>query len=157
MERLIDAVSAAISKPNKEFEVARLVIYRNGSWLRIRLPSGRTLTYPSPRLDENGTISYMGINAYSRKFDRIETYGGKLFENICQAGSRDIMAHAMLLAEERGYKTVLTVHDELITEAPDTDRYTVGGLSDILATNPPWADGLPLAADGFEAKRYRKD
>ena len=59
--------------------------------------------------------------------------------------------------EQAGYDIVLTVHDEVICEAPDTDEFTPKHLSSLLATNPPWADSLPLAAGGFEAYRYRKD
>lgn len=67
------------------------------------------------------------------------------------------MANGMLLADKAGYEILLTVHDELITEAPDTDDYSVDGLAGCMATVPDWAPGLPLAAAGFEAYRYRKD
>jgi DNA polymerase len=67
------------------------------------------------------------------------------------------MGFAMPLAESAGYLTILTVHDELITETPDTQEFSEKGLSAILSTNPPWAEGLPLAAGGFEAYRYKKD
>jgi DNA polymerase len=80
-----------------------------------------------------------------------------IVHNCCQAGSRDVMGFAMPLAESAGYETILTVHDELITETPDTQEFSEKGLSGILATNPPWAEGLPLAAGGFEATRYRKE
>lgn len=55
------------------------------------------------------------------------------------------------------YAIILSVHDELLTETPDTEEFTAKGLSALLSTNPPWADGLPLAAGGFEAHRYKKD
>jgi DNA polymerase bacteriophage-type len=63
----------------------------------------------------------------------------------------------MQLAEDAGYKIVLSVHDELLTEVPDLSEYSHETLSKIMSTNPPWAPGLPLAAAGFEAYRYRKD
>lgn len=78
-------------------------------------------------------------------------------ENVTQAAARDVMANGMLLADDVGYEILLTVHDELITEAPDTDDYSVAGLAGCMATVPDWAPGLPLAAAGFEAYRYRKD
>jgi len=78
-------------------------------------------------------------------------------ENATQAASRDVLAYGMLMAEERGYLTVLHVHDELLTETPDTPDFTSDELEEIMATNPPWAIGLPLAAGGFETYRYRKD
>lgn len=77
-------------------------------------------------------------------------------ENATQAGARDVFFHGMQLAEADGFRVVLRVHDELVCEVPDTDEYTVDRLSQLMATNPPWAAGLPLAAAGFEARRYRK-
>jgi DNA polymerase len=99
----------------------------------------------------------MGMNQYTRKWERLETYGGKLVENIVQAASRDVLAHGLLGAEKAGYQVCLHVHDELITETPDKPDYTAEGLEQIMATNPPWSLGLPLAAAGYEAYRYRKD
>lgn len=79
-----------------------------------------------------------------------------IVHNCTQAGSRDVIAHGMVLAEQRDYEVVLSVHDELITETPDTDDYNVSELSAIMSTVPEWAPGLPLAAAGFEGYRYRK-
>lgn len=129
---------------------------RDGAWLKCRLPSGRLLCYPSPRVEDD-KISYTGVNQYSRKWSRISTYGGKFFENITQAGSRDVIAHGVTLADTAGYDVVLSVHDELITETPDTDDYSVEELSALMATVPEWAEGLPLASAGFEGYRYKKD
>lgn len=134
-----------------------LVIDKVGAWLRIRLPSGRYLCYPGARIDENGKISYMGLNTYSRKWERINTYGGKIAENITQAVARDVMAWSMPCIDEIGFNIVLTVHDEIITEAPDIPEYSHEYLSQILSTPPEWAEGLPLAAAGFESYRYKKD
>ena len=145
----------AIQYPNHEFTVGKCVFDRRGNWLRIRLPSGRYLCYPSPRV-ENGKISYMGVNVYNKRWHRITTYGGKIAENITQASSRDILADAMPIAEARGYSVVLTCHDEINTEVPDTDNFTHTELSSILSTNPIWASGIPLSAKGFTTYRYRK-
>jgi DNA polymerase len=71
--------------------------------------------------------------------------------------ARDVLAHNMPAMEEAGYEIVLTVHDEAVTETPDTDDYSSDVLSEILATNPPWAVGLPLAAAGFETYAYKKE
>ncbi len=152
-----EAVRRAIHQPGNTQDVRGLLIRRDGSWLRIRLPSGRYLCYPSPHVDQNGQISYLGMNQYSRKWSRLLTYGGKIFENICQAVARDVLAHNMPLIEEAGYEIVLTVHDEVLSEAPDTDEYNVDHLSRLLANNPPWAMDMPLAAAGFETYRYRKE
>lgn len=130
---------------------------RDGAWLRIILPSGRSLCYASPNVDANGKITYMGIDQYSRKWVRISTYGGKLFENIVQAVARDVMAFGMVRAEAQGYQIVLTVHDELITETPNTSDFNANGLSAQMRCRSLWAEGLPLAATGYESKRYRKE
>ncbi len=149
-------VCKAILNRDKEYWCRRLRVFCKGAWLYIELPSGHCLCYPSPRLEGN-KISYMGQNQYTRKWQRIDTYGGKFLENICQSGSRDVMAYNMPYAEAEGYEIVLTVHDELISEAPDTSDYGHEALSRILATNPDWAPDMPLAAGGYEGYRYRKD
>lgn len=137
--------------------LCRLTVAKQGAWLVIRLPSGRFLSYPGAALQDKGVISYMGVNQYSRKWGRLTTYGGKLAENITQAVARDILASSMPAIEAAGYQIVLTVHDEIISEAPDTADYTDAALSALMSTPPEWATGLPLAAAGFEAYRYRKD
>ncbi|EKZ6287093.1 DNA polymerase [Klebsiella aerogenes] len=149
-------VRAAIAIPKKTLYCGYLKVRRDGAWLRIQLPSGRALCYPSPSI-EKGNITYMGINSYSRKWQRLKTYGGKLVENVTQAAARDVLAGNMPLIENAGYSIVLTVHDEVICEAPDTDDYTDAALSSLLSTNPEWAPDIPLNAGGFEAYHYRKD
>lgn len=154
---VLQAARNALSLPGERFDCRRLALQRDGAWLRIRLPSGRHLCYPGVALDEDGTLTYMGVNPYSRRWERLKTYGGKLVENITQAAARDVLAAAMPRIEQAGYRIVLTVHDEVICEAPDMPGFSPGRLSALLAANPPWAEGLPLAAAGFESPRYRKD
>ncbi|MDF7671139.1 DNA polymerase [Orbaceae bacterium ESL0721] len=134
-----------------------LTIDRVKAWLRIKLPSGRYLCYPAARIDTNGKISYLGQNTYTRKWERVNTYGGKLVENITQAIARDVMAWNMPKIEDSGFSIVLTVHDEIITEANDSPALSSDLLSSLLATIPVWAKGLPLSAAGFESYRYKKD
>lgn len=154
---LDDTVRKAIGTPGVTLQCRTVKIRRDGAWLRIALPSGRALCYPAPRIDDKGRISYLGTHQYTRKWTRLNTYGGKLAENITQASARDVMANGMMLADPAGYEILLTVHDELITETPDTEEFTVEGLAGFMATVPDWAPGLPLAAAGFETDRYRKD
>ncbi len=154
---LKEAANMAILNPGREYECRKVAFVRNGNWLRILLPSGDCLAYPSPRVDEAGTISYLGLNQYSRRWNRLKTYGGKFFENICQKVARNVMAHNMPDIQAAGYDIRLTVHDELITYAEDSDKYSVEELSRLLSTVPPWAEGMPLAAAGYEAYRYKKD
>ena len=151
-----DAVVNAIREPDVTFLVRKLKIRRTKEWLLIALPSGRCLCYPSPRVDNEGKISYEGVNQYVRKWGRINTYSGKLVENIVQAFSCDVFYHGKLPAEEAGYEIILEVHDEFITEVPDSDSFSAEGLSKIMSTNPPWAEGMPIAAAGFETYRYKK-
>lgn len=151
------AVTEAINHPGESYPCRRLRIRRDGAWLKIQLPSGRFLCYPSPQVDDSGKISYMGVNQYSRQWSRLGTYGGKLLENITQAVARDVLAANMQTIEDDGFEIVLTVHDEVITEAPDLPEYDVDRLCAHIATVPEWAEGLPLAAAGFEGYRYRKE
>ncbi|HDG1667834.1 TPA: DNA polymerase [Kluyvera ascorbata] len=149
-------VRSAIAAPGKTLYCEKLKVRRDGAWLRIQLPSGRALCYPSPAI-ESGNITYQGVNSYSRKWQRLKTYGGKLVENVTQAAARDVLAGNMPLIEDAGYSIVLTVHDEVITEAPDTNDFNEAALSALLSTNPEWAPDIPLNAGGFEAYHYRKD
>lgn len=150
------ATISAIEQPGTTFPCRRLKIRRDGSWLRIGLPSGRAICYPSPQVMDNA-ITYMGVHQFSRKWSRLKTYGGKIFENVCQAVARDVMANNMPHIDSRGFDICLTVHDELITEAPDSPEYTHAGLASLMAAPPAWALDMPLAATGFETYRYKKD
>lgn len=86
---LKNAFAEAIEQGGVTIHCRKLKFRRDGAWLRIILPSGRALCYPSPR-NENGQLSYMGVNPYTRQWSRIKTYGGKIFENITQACARDV-------------------------------------------------------------------
>ena len=154
---LEDAARAAISEPHTDFPVGRVTFRREGNWLRVNLPSGRDLSYAAPRVNEEGQISYMGMNQYSRKWQRLTTYGGKIFENLCQAIARDVMFYRMPEITAAGYSIRMRVHDELITYAPDGALYGPKHLSELLSAGSHWTTGLPLAAAGFEGLRYRKD
>lgn len=151
------AAIRAAEQPGLRVEAAggKLVFQRDGSWLRLRLPSGRCLCYPGVAVEE-GKLTYMGVNQYTRKWERLHTYGGKLIENATQGGARDVLAHNMAEAEAAGFEITLTVHDELVTETIDSGQFTSERLSAIMSTVPPWATGLPLAASGWEGLRYRK-
>lgn len=150
------AAKAAIRKPDDLSHYDMLQFDMKDDWLRIKLPSGRYLSYRNAKI-EDGRITFEGVNQFTKKWERIETYGGKLVENIVQAVARDVFMTGMVGAEEHGYEVCIRVHDELITEVPDTAEYTVAHLASIMATNPSWAVGLPLAAAGFETYRYKKD
>ena len=146
----------ATKVPNKEYKVGpHLSVDRQGNWLRIRLPSGRYLNYPAPRGDEY-TSSYMGIDPYTRQWCRISTYSGKQAQNIAEGVGADILGDGMLAADEAGFNPILSVHDEAITEPLNDDRFSSESLSRLLVQSSLWADGMPLAAEGFSGYRYRK-
>lgn len=149
------AISATMNK-GKMVICRKLKFIRKGIWLLMILPSGRAVCYPAPKIKGN-KLSYKGVNQFTRQWGGTDTYGGKLFENACQAASRDVLAENMPLIEVEGYQILLTVHDENITETPDNDNYSVERLSELMSTIPEWAEGLPLRAGGFEGYRYRKD
>jgi DNA polymerase len=153
-----DSVKAAIANPGESFAIGEhLKARRDGAWLRIRLPSGRYVCYINPAVDDDGQISYFGVNQYTRAWGRIKTYSGKLVENCTQAWARDVLAYRMPDIEAAGYQIVTSVHDEFLCETPDTEEFTHQKLSALMATPPTWAPGVPLAAAGFETHVYRKD
>jgi len=151
-----NACVEAVNNEGENFIAGKCAATRRGNWLRIVLPSGRALSYPAPRV-EDGKISFMGLNQYSRKWSRISTYGGKITENMTQAVARDVFKSCYPRVIDAGYSPRLPIHDELICYAPDGLLYGPEHLSSLMAQTPAWAPGLPLAAAGFEAKRYRKD
>lgn len=158
-EALDNAVKDAIRSPGKKFKAGeRITVDRVGNWLRIKLPSGRYLNYPAPRVKVDGswtTRSFIGVDPYTKQWKRISTYSGKDAENVCQGGCADILMDGLLAADDEGYNPVLSVHDEAITEPPDEDRYNDKHLSQLLIESSLWADGLPLAAKGSTSYRYK--
>ncbi|WP_257834990.1 DNA polymerase I [Burkholderia glumae] len=154
---LKDTATQAICQPGKSFRARRVIMRRDAEWLRIQLPSKRQLCYLAPRVDDDGQLSYMGVNQYTRKWQRTKTYGGKIFENLCQAVARDVLFYNMPAVEAAGYDPVLKVHDEAVTEAPDRPEFNDEHLSRLIATASAWAEGMPLAAAGFTAYRYKKE
>ena len=152
-----DGVRFVLNNPTKVYTYNCLSIDKAGAYVRVKLPSGRYLTYPGMAVDDSGKLTFYGEHQYTKKWCRLSTYGGKLAQNTTQAMANDVLNKGMLLAEEAGYGVIMQVHDELITEAPDTKEYSAEGLSKIMSIVPAWAPGLPLNAAGFESYRYRKD
>lgn len=153
--------NAALTAVRERTEVplGRLTFQYRSGMLFIALPSGRKLCYVKPRIQSNrfggDGLTYEGVGE-SKKWTRIETFGGKLTENIVQAAARDLLAGAMLRLRNAGFETVMHVHDEAVLEAP-IGQSTVGEVCALMAEVPEWADGLPLRADGYECEFYQKD
>ena len=129
--------------------------WRDKDALRCKLPSGRILTYWGARLDTEGNICFMGQDQTTRQWKRIDTWGGKLVENVVQAFARDCLAVAILRLEKAGYEIVFSVHDEIVAEAPVGSRWE--DMAEIMGRPIDWAPGLLLRADGYETKFYMKD
>lgn len=157
---LDNAILAACRKPGTVHKVGvRISVYKKDNWLRIKLPSGRYLSYPSPRINvDTGKIrDFLGVNSYTRQWSRVPTYSGKLTENIVQAIAADILIDGLLAAEQQGFNPILSVHDEIVCEIPTAWSWANDKiLSRIMCGASKWAIGVPLAAKGFEGQRYRK-
>lgn len=132
------------------------------SCLTVQLPSGRKLYYVDPAVGENRwgnpSITYMGLND-KNKWARVETYGGKIVENVVQAIARDCLAQAIEHLEAAGYPVVFHVHDEVVIDiAPFADeKEMLDSVVKIMSTPIPWAPGLPLGADGWVGTFFKKD
>ena len=135
---------------------------RGTTCMTILLPSGRKLYYVQPSVGENRwggpSITYMGVND-KNKWGRIETYGGKLVENVVQAIARDCLAQAIEHLEAAGLPVVFHIHDEVVidTAAFDTNDAMLDKVVKIMSTPIPWAEGLPLGADGWVGAFFKKD
>jgi len=135
--------------------------YSQGTdYMTITLPSGRKLFYIEPRIGQNQwdnpSISYMGMDQTTKKWKRIETYGGKLVENCVQAIARDCLAQAIERLEAAGLPVVFHVHDEVVIDC-DPNTATLEDVVNIMAQPIPWAPDLPLGADGWVGQFFRKD
>ncbi len=135
-----------------------------GLWLTCILPNGRRLWYYEPIIEKvsvpwggmKDSLTYMGRdNKRGGAWDRVRTYGGMLTENVVQAIARDLMAEAMIRVERSGYRIVLTVHDEIISE-DEEDFGSQEEFDHIMAETPPWAIGCPIAVEGGTITRYQK-
>ena len=133
--------------------------YKNGS-LFVRLPSGRKLCYYHARIREDGwkeSVVYMGVNQTTKQWQEVETYGGKIVENIVQATARDCLAEAMQRVTDMGYQIVMHVHDEMIVDVPVEDTEALVRINKAMSDPISWAPGLPLKGDGYTCNFYRKD
>jgi len=128
-------------------------------FLTIELPSGRKLFYANPFFAPNrfGNDSLHYYGAKAGKWTALETYGGKLTENVVQAIARDCLAAALDNLEAAGYRTVMHIHDEVILDVP-SDKADLEAVCKLMCAPPiPWARGLLLNADGFVGEYYKKD
>ena len=141
--------------------LAREMDIENGlDFLTITLPSKRKLFYARPELGSNQwgrpSILYRGVNQTTKQWTQLETYGGKLVENVVQAIARDCLATAIEHLEAEGFPVVFHVHDEVIIDSP-VEKADLNKVVEIMTRTIPWAPDLPLNADGWTGDFFRKD
>lgn len=157
---LESAALKALHSPGVVFKVRQGVAFcAKKNVLLLKLPSGRLLHYPKPHLTTNRwgneSIGFYGMAQQSRKWSRLETYGGKLAENVTQAVARDVLMNGLEHIVRAGYHPILKVHDEIVCEEP----YGFGDISEmeqLMCAPADWMEGLPLDAEGFEGLYYKK-
>lgn len=150
------AAKRALENPGWTYAVPQCGVkyYKDKDALRCKLPSGRVLTYWGARLEDD-RIVFMGQNQVTRKWEKQETFGGRLTENIVQSYARECLAVAMVRLEEAGWRIVFHVHDEVVIEAPDGSKWQDAAA--IMGEPIDWAQGLLLRGDGYETPYYLKD
>jgi DNA polymerase len=157
-----EAAKGAISE-HRTVRMPRGVAFSyTGGNLFVRLPSGRRLCYWQARIRSHAItgreqIVYKGVNQTTKQWTDVETYGGKLVENIVQATARDCLATAMTRVAALGYEIVMHVHDEMIVDVPQEDTDALARINACMAEPIDWAPGLPLKGDGYETPFYLKD
>lgn len=159
------AAVAAVQNPGQCFAYRGVTYGVRDDVLYCKLPSGRMLNYHRPRLIPSTaphgnpilSLTYEGWASVRNRWERMDTYGGKLTENIVQAVARDILAYSMVNLDKAGYPLVLHVHDEPVAEVPEGTG-SVEEFERVMAIMPDWCADWPVrAAGGWRGKRYRKD
>ena len=151
----------AVRHPGQATAVAggRIRFRMDRKWLRMRLPSGRYIWYSQPLIETgrfgNDCVSYMTVNSLNKKWERQQTYGGRLTENAVQGLCRDLLVHAALRLEQEGYRPLTLIHDEVVCEPP-IGFGSVDRMCAIMSELPAWASGFPLRAEGSRGPRYMK-
>ena len=143
-----------------------LIFDCNDEVLTITLPSGRALFYRNPQIKEKAkgrttikSLFYEGLNQETKQWTLLDTYGGKLVENIVQAIARDLLAFSLINLHKAGYAITMHVHDEIIAEIDydGSEQETYNQMAALMGQAPSWASDLPLNADGYLTKYYKKD
>lgn len=162
-----EAAMNAVANPGEVYTfggLQNLKFVVRGKYLWLRLPSGRLLSYPAPRLEmtqrpwgEMGlSVTYSAIDGKTHQWVRHILYGGLIVENIVQAVSRDLLSESIVRLEQTGrYPVVLHAHDEIVSETSPNET-SVKEMEEIMSILPEWAAGLPIKVEGWQSERYRK-
>jgi len=160
-KRLEGAAKRTI-ETRKPVHVGNITFLYDRTYLTIQLPSGRKLFYYKPGFTTNRfggqSIKYWGMDQTTKQWTELETYGGKLTENVVQAISRDLLAYTIHELNAESFDVVMHVHDEAVAEVPKTQAdQRLNEMCEIMANGPEWSEGLPLNADGYITNYYKKD
>lgn len=158
----LDATAIETVRTKRSSQCGPIKWSMNGENLICTLPSGRNLTYPSASLeytdtpwgDRKLTLHYMAVDT-KNKWSKEKTFGGKICENVVQATARDILANTLLRLERKGYPIIFHVHDEVVAEVPERHG-SLEEFNKLMCVLPEWAEGLPLKAECWKGKRYKK-
>lgn len=138
-----------------------VVIDCDGEFMTVLLPSGRQLFYYKPELkysSKGSSLQFQGIIQETKQWGCVDTYGGKLTENIVQAVARDLLGNSMKNLTEAGFPIVAHIHDECLVEVPEANALEqYAEMERVMSTAPAWAEGLPLNADGYVTPFYLKN
>lgn len=146
------AIEAVLTR--KPIRLGKVIWFVKGDFLYVKLPSGRCLAYHKPEIHEM-SLTHMGINSETKAYERQTTWGGILVENVVQATARDIMVAGMFNVEEKDYKVLLTVHDEVMSER-NVKSGTLKEYNKLLSNVPSWAKDCPIKVESWIGRRYKK-
>lgn len=153
----------AVDFPGRVVKLGKLAFQykREAERLSVRLPSGRLMVYNRPTVEmyegewgPRPVIFYWGVDAKTKQWTKIATYGGRVAENLVQAVSRDFMAEAMLRVEDADFPVILTVHDEVVSET--TLDKSMDEFTRLMLVVPEWGRGCPIKVESWEGERYKK-
>ena len=157
------AATEAVIKKGTTIRVLKCSWLYDGSFLWCELPSGRRLAFKSPSVrmvktpwgDSVRKLYYWSVDSKTKKWKEQGSYGGHLVENLCQSIARDITVSGILNISNAGYRYLFQCHDEIISEK-ELGTGSVEEFVKLMTATPPWAKGLPIAAEGWAGPRYKK-
>lgn len=158
------AAIKAVQNPTKKYRLGYLTWEKSHDFLTVTLPIGRKLHYYKPKIIMKKTpwdqfkpcLTYLTQNSVTKKFERQESWGGVLTENVVQAVARDLLKEALLRIKADGKRQIiLEVHDEIVCERPKTVSNTEEFIK-LMQQVPEWCPGLPIKVEAWSEPRYRK-